>query len=596
MFKTSKDVYNGRRVKRSYNMNKILTKDSVKKIFTVKTWKYILPILHFICTFFTDRRIFIYENNFDFVNEIAKNNYISDKAELVIVYILSKVCAGIFIWFLWKFIFKVLLGEIKKTHLILFGIIFAIGLVFMVIIYPDFPAGGIDNYTTYAQAIRFLPTYWQSIYTGVIYAASLMLLPHSFGIYFFQWLAFVMTIAYIYIGLEKLFPKKNIKYFALLFFVLPESYYIVFDAYRNNYYTILCMFYFAYLIFSIREKNKQFPIREMVFMTFLTTFIMVWRSEGILIGIGGIILLLVAYKVNWKKAVILLTVFVSMYLALSWIQGIGEKKYYGQDYMIVNTCDVLENILNNPNADLFYEGAEEDLLAIEMVVPVQVLKEDGLIGYRNYNYTNGRPNFNQSLASDEMASAYMSAYYRIILHNLQWYLDVQINSFSQALQLGITHPSYHYTDEKLVELESFQYTRWVVGKEEFTSGRLKQAWIQSDFRNKALPVVNWIRNVWTEMWTATGVSQTLHGGYILLVLFLFVAESIKAILYKEKQNWEYLVYFLIILGETAAVFFFMPIGRSAYFYPVLYVSYLVILLYFAEKFLRKDRKSELNEE
>ena len=37
----------------------------------------------------------------------------------------------------------------------------------------------IDNYTNYAMAIRFLPTYWQGIFTGAVYAGGLLFFPHS---------------------------------------------------------------------------------------------------------------------------------------------------------------------------------------------------------------------------------------------------------------------------------------------------------------------------------------------------------------------------------------------------------------------------------
>lgn len=569
---------------------KKLTADKLPtKQLIMKLAEYILPAIHFILTFFLEKNIFLYTDNFDFVNEIARNDYISDKAEMVIVYILSKICAGIIIWLLWRLIFGVIKRKIAIKPVIVFGIIFLIGVAIGVFYYPNMMSISIDNYTNYSMAIRFLPTYWQSIYTGAVYAGSMMVFPHPFGIYLFQWMAFVATIAYIYEGLERVFAGRNFKYFSLILFFLPETFYVVFDAYRNNYYAILCLFYFAYLIFTLRNKEKQFYMSEMIPMALLSAFIMVWRSEGILIGLGGMIILLVAYRINWKKILVLLAVFVCTFFATNSIQDIGSKKYYGEDYMIVNTVDVLSNIFNNPNANLDYEGAEDDLLAIEFVVPVQVVKEYGLTGYRNYNWTCGRPNFNQSLVDDETAADYMSAYYRIILNNLETYLNVQTNCFYTALQINAPHPTYSYTGEKQTFLSSFEYNRWLVGSEEVRDTYLTTEWEENEVRGYGFTIVTWIVTVLRELWNATGLNTLLHTGVILINVILLIVEAIKAVLYKEKKSLEYLVYFLVLLGETAAVFLFMPVGRAAYLYPVLYVSYFVIFFYFAEKLSIKNK-------
>ena len=559
------------------------------KQLVIKLIEYIIPAMHFIVTFFLEKNIFVYSDNFDFVNEIARNDTISDKAEMVIVYILSKICACIIIWLFWKLVFGVIKGAVDKKPVILFGIIFLIGVAMGVFYYPNMMSISIDNYTNYSMAIRFLPTYWQSIYTGAIYAGSMMVFPHPFGIFFFQWMAFVATVAYIYVGFEKIFLGRNFKYVSLVLFFLPETFYVIFDAYRNNYYTILCLFYFSYLIFTLRNKEKQFHMNEMIPMAIVSAFIMVWRSEGVLIGLGGMIILIVAYRNNWKKTLVLSAVFACTFLVTNSIQNIGSKKYYGEDYMIVNTVDVLSNIFNNPNANLDYEGAEDDLLSVEFVVPVQVVKESGLTGYRNYNWTCGRPNFNQSLADDETAAEYMSAYYRIILNNLDTYLNVQTNCFYNALQINARRPTYSYTGEKQTFLSSFEYNRWLVGSEEVRDTYLTTEWEENEVRLYGFTIITWIVTVIRELWNETGLNTLLHAGIILINVLLLITETIKVIFYKEKKSLEYMLYFLILFGETAAIFLFMPVGRAAYLYPVLYVSYFLIFFYFTERWSEKNK-------
>lgn len=558
-----------------------------RKQLVMKILEYAVPAIHFILTFFLERKLFIFSGNFDFVNEIARNDYISDKAEMVIVYILSKLVAAIIIWLMWKFVFDVIKGKIDKKPVILFGIIFVIGVVMGLFYTPAMTSAPIDDYTTYSMSIRFLPTYWQSIYTGVVYAGSMMVLPHPFGIFLFKWMAFTATVMYIYVGMEKIFDGKNYKYAALIFFFLPESYSIVFESYRNDYYAILCLFYFAYIVFALRNKEKEFKMTEMISVAILSGFIMVWRSEGILFGVGGMLVLLVAYRIKWKKILVLLSVFICAFFITGSIQDIGSKKYYGEDYMIVNTADVLCSIFNNPGANLSYEGVEDDLLAIESVVPVQVLRESGLTGYRNYNWTCGRPNFNQSLVDDETAANYMSAYYRIIYNNLATYLDVQTTNFFAALEIDARRPVYGYSGEKVTFLKDFEYTRWQVGLEEVKDTFLTEKWEVNHFRMQGLIIVYRIILMVRDLWNATGINTILHGGFLLVSVLLFIVEASKALIYKEKKSWEYFVYFTVLIGELAALFLFMPVARAAYFYPVLYVSYFVIFFYFVEKRYKK---------
>jgi len=569
-----------------------------KKKFTLsrKQLEYLIPIVHFLTTFFIERSRFVFSRNWNYVNEIARADVISDQAELVITYIISKVFAGILIFLLWKMIFGVVNGKIPKSCVILFGAIYLIGLVVGVFIFPDMFSLAIDNYTTYSMSIRFLPTYWQSIYTGALYAGFMMIFPHPFAIFAFQWMAFVAVVAYIYCKVDGWLAGSGAKYLVLILFVLPETYDCVFDAYRNNYYAMLCLFYFTYLFFAARKGEKKDSIVEMIVITVLSAFIMVWRSEGILIGAAGMLYLcLFAYKLHWKRLLSLAVAFVCSFCLLSGLQEIGAKKYYGQDYMIINTTDVLYGILNNPNANLSYEGAEEDLAAIEAVVPLQVLKEAGMTGYRNYNFTMGRPNFNQSLADDETAAAYMAAYYRIISNNVTDYLNIQINNFFSALQIGGKHTTYTYQGEKITDLENFDYYRWKIGHSELKSTFYTEVWEVSEFRIFVKSVLAWMIQVWKELWTNTGINVFLHALVLIGDVLILGVEFIRWCSEKRSRHFGYVMLFTVLLGQFAAVLLFMPSSRAAYMFPMLYSSYLLIFLYFYEK-IKESKQVQIKSE
>ena len=258
------------------------------------------------------------------------------------VYLLSKIWAGIIIWILWKIIFGIFYKRISKETSVLFLSIYIIGVFVGLISFPDSLGLSIDNYYTYAYAIRFLPTYWHSIFTGALYAGSMMVIPHPFSIFLFQWMAFNLIAAYIYSGINKFWTGRKYKFCVLLLYCLPETYYTVFDPYRSHYYTIFCVFYFSYLFFAIKEKEKHNNLQSMVLIAILSSFIMVWRSEGLFIGVGGFLCALIfIFELNIKRVFFIIITFTVSFLCFHKIQGIGSEKYYGQDYMFINTLTPL---------------------------------------------------------------------------------------------------------------------------------------------------------------------------------------------------------------------------------------------------------------
>lgn len=283
-----------------------------------ENYQKIIPILHFIISFCWEKVIFINPGSEDTRALIARNDAISYHTEIMITYILSRIFCFILIWLIWKLIFYIFSREIKRSDLIILGVIYFCVLAAGVIIFPDlFGTIEIDNYTNYSTAIRFLPTYWHSIFTGALYAGCLMVIPHPISLFIFQWSLFFGAVSYIYLGVKKLYPDGFLKYFPLLLLLLPESYYLIFNAYRNNYYAVLVMFYIAYIFFRALDKNINERGIDIVRFSLLTSFVMVWRSEGILIGVGGIVVYLFnalrISRANLKK-IVMLTIAVIVYL------------------------------------------------------------------------------------------------------------------------------------------------------------------------------------------------------------------------------------------------------------------------------------------
>lgn len=522
---------------------------------------------------------------------------VSNEMELAIVYILSKVSAGIIIFLLWKLIFAIIDKKVSKGTISVFLLIYTIGVIVGIILFPDFFGIEMDNYSVYLYAIRFLPTYWHSIFTGALYGGCLMVIPHPLSIFLFQWLAFNSVIAYIFERICRFYKDKKCAFTVLIFFFLPETYNLVFSAYRNNGFTILCLFYYSYLFFAMQEKGLHNTLKEMLAVAYLISFIMVWRSEGILIGVGGLLFTLIfIWEFRNKKSIVVMITLICSLMCLNKIQGVGVQKYYGNDYMILNTMAPLYNILNNPYANLNYEGAEEDLTALDAVIPVEVIKQYGstLTGYRNYNYTCGRPDFNQSMATDEASDRYMKSYYRIIMHNIGDYLDVQINAFYASLGMADKHKTFSYSGDAYIELNDFVYDSWLQGGAELNNTFLTTWWQKSPARQTLSVVILKMINIWRELWINSGLNMLLHVGTIIASVLLICLEFIFAIFGKGKQNLCWIILFGTVFIEMSAVVLFMPEGRNTYMYPTYYADCILLILYAIEHHYAKTGGYEKN--
>lgn len=554
-----------------------------------KKYQYSIIVIHIMLTFVWERMIFHFHNNWDKWTLSVRKETVSAASELIMNYALSKILAGILIVLFWKILFQILEKKYQKSMLCLFGSIFLIGVVIGALSYPETFGIEIDNYSNYSKAIRFLPNYWQSIYTGIVYTASMMVIPHPCGIFLVQWTAYVAVLAYIYQGIDRIYHGTRWKYAVVFFLFLPESYYVMLNAYRNDYYTILCLFYIAYLFFALVEKREHSQL-EMCSFAMFSGFMMVWRSEGLFIGAGGMfLLLLLVYRSTVRKICLVGLCFVLSFFALNKCQGIGADKYFGQDYMIVNTTNVLYSTLNDPEVNLSYEGAEKDLEAIEAVVPLAALKEKGLTGYRSYNYSMGHGGFNQSLADDEAASAYMKAYYRIVLHNPVDYLNVQFNYFSKCMGLPFTRTTYQFKGEETFTTEKFKYSSWKDGREELYHTTLTKRWLDNPIRAKVYAGMDKIWKMYRDLWNGSGINGGLHLLFLGVDLILLIAGFFMTLIRRDAKTFGKWIISGILCAEFLAIFLFMPEGRSVYLYPMLFCSYLMSGL------LLLDRGKEKNE-
>jgi len=554
--------------------------------------RIIIPIIHFLITFVFERNIFIHSDNFRYLTTIPKNDYISDTAELIITYILSRLACLFIIFLFWKIVYIIIDKKIEKNDLILLGFIYVMVLVAGLVIFPDLFGLAIDNYMNYSMAIRFIPTYWQSIFTGALYAGCLMFIPHPISLFIIQWSFLFLTISFMYLKTKTLFPVSYYRFIPFALLLLPDTYYLIFNSYRNNYYTTLVLFYISFLYFKFKTPNCEDRIKDFLFVSILSSFIMVWRSEGILIGAGGILLYLIYTFKNSKRKTqsIIFIVIASLvsFLGFRGVQNIGESKYYGQDYMIYNTTNVLYRILNNPNSNLYYSTAQADFDAIDHVIPIQAIKESGTTGYRNYNYSQGHLDFNQTLAANEASDAYMKAYYSIVIHNIGPYLDTQFSLLFDAL--GVNHEYatiYDYNGEIQTNLNSFVYDQWLIGLSEMNNHAA--GWNNIPLRHQFSVLIQNIISVYRDLIIYSGINLILKIGTLLTCLLILLKEILYSISQRDSKQIGFIFALSLLFVFFVAVTLVIPEGKQEYYYPVFYSGYTLIYLYGLSK---KELKSQ----
>ncbi len=555
-------------------------------------WKCIIPLMHFLLSFFYERSILHFQLDKDIIASVAMNDTFSDTAERVMGYVIAKVFAALMIFFLWQLIFYVISHWKEKQNIRIFTIMTVVGLISVLCMWPDPFLASEDNLMTYSYAIRLWPEYWHSAYTSCVYTAMLMVVPHPVFISVFQWIFSVFAVGYFYnrVADSPVLRGKG-KYLTFAVLLLPETYTLFTNPYRTELYALLCMFAVAQTAMDILDGRKRSPLQKFGIMV-LCAFIGVWRTEGIILGILlYLIRLLFVDKHSLKKSLLLFAGFLLIWGVILVPQKLGDKKYYGKDYSFINSFPTLQNMLNASNANLSYEGVEEDLEAISKITPIELIQIGGMDGYRRYNYANGRGDINQSLADEATGKAYTGAYYRMVLHNLPIYARTQITMLAHAIRL-VPDVYVEYPKEWVGEnLPGWKLEIWDIGREDLQTVPGYAAWVGN-------PVHQWVSqtvrgivasvdNMMSRIWFYTALLILIP----LAEIFLFFKEFI-AFCKKKKNVFGLAAIAFVLLGQAAAIVLVMPAGMLVYLHAYYYCSMILCIVYILNRMQTKGNLQE----
>lgn len=544
-------------------------KRSGKKI----KWNLILPAIHIVLSWIYQLFFWKIENIDPAIYSPLTPAYpsiVSFQAEQIFVYFISKLFGCILIFAIWQIAF--LLFKRKKIWPF---VLLLLGGIFVLCMYPYNWLIEVDNLMVYAQAVRYYPDYWQNMLTGCIYNACLLVFPHACVIAFVQTAFFLGAVYYLSVKFEAHFGKKA-AFLPYICFLFPETAELMVNSYRNCIYAVFCIWFVSLLAFDLIE-NRVYTSFRLCLMGALIVILTILRTESVFFALIYVMILIWQRRGKIKEQAAYAGGAVVLALLLLIPQKLGEAKYFGNDYMIVNYINVISACLNDTGLNLRYDGAQEDLRNIAAIAPVRTIQYGGLMSYYNYNLTQ-KGTINQSMVTKEEQKAFLKASMRLFSHNLSAVTFNRVRYFAAAN--GIAGFNYEaQSDTVPEELILLLSERTNFGLAEVTDEKRSPflyAWAVSPAHGSLYNAINSVRTGWT------GMLQNLRLYFIsrvlaICMLLLTVCNSLKKKEIKQAATG------LVLLAMWCIIFAFCPEPREAYYYPIYYAS-----LIWAAVFLGKD--------
>ena len=528
----------------------------------------VAALTHMAASFFYERLMFSWDYLLDFSR--------SDRWMIRLTFLCSKLCGALLIFLFWSAVFALVRRRIPKRALVAFALLALPCLYVVAVRWSALYGYEADNALVYYYAIRYLPYAWHHLYTGCLYAGAFMLFPHPAALALVQSMAFCAVCAYLYLRLVRSFGRRA-GLLVLWLVLLPESFFVAFNPYRNDFYAILCLWAAGILLLDwVDGVRRGTPF--LVGMAAVFSLLAVWRSEGALYAALLLLAFLLVYHCGLRRCAALCGAFLALFLVLKLPQQAAQQTgaVTAKDYSIVNDFNPLQFILNQKTVNLSYPGAQEDLAALEAVTPLPLLKEFGVDGFRLHNTLAGRESHAAGVSSAAY-SAFSRSYWRIVLHNPLLFAQCQLNAFFHAIGAPFAFPDEGYSgpasglsredflaQDKTVgdagNAELLAHLRWRLD-DATPSGSLHVALseqlnaLQYDYSHRLAPL-SWVRRL------AVPVAVCALGVWLSL----------------RRKRWFPALFAAVLLAEWAALIVFSPEGRAAYYYPVMYLMELFLLV------------------
>lgn len=466
-----------------------------------------------------------------------------------------------------------------RKYIVLLIVLNLLAIIFLICLYPLPISLSPDTYYNYVYARAWLPMYWHGFLTNAIYCACLLIFPHPFSMTLIPCLFAINLLGYfIYCLLIK--KNKHGFLYALLFtaflLLMPETIQIASFVGRNYMYGIVS-FAFLSIILLDHLEQRELTTSKCIILSALLGVLMTWRTEGILWLVFFPFLFYFTYFYHkdvtnvLKKFLFTGILILAGYFVLNIPTKYGNEKYQGSDYFIINLPGPLSTVLNDPDANLTYNGAEDDLATIDSVVPLEYIKKYGEYGSITYNYDNGR--LSRQCDAGENGKKFVVASYNLLLHNLDIYLKFQANLFCKSLYLPTPFDVAYQEEawnvsEQSSEIYSFVMDYYAVGEYDIN-------------QTHNITFINTKLDQFAEslFLTLLGYEYMLAGWIKLITTLAVLFIGIHALIGKR---WVYVFTSVALLGILFAIILTAPTARNNYYFYSFFSQYWLIIFYLTE--------------
>ncbi|MCR5655457.1 MAG: hypothetical protein K6G07_07470 [Lachnospiraceae bacterium] len=437
-----------------------------------------------------------------------------------------------------------------------------------------------DDTIIYGYATRYLPVYWHCYLTSLYHMVGLSLFPASTGPILLNDLCLALCFSYIYFETYELTAvgkKKVLSFLPLLCGLFPTVLLSALMCFRPVLYAPFFLFFFAFLYFEHRNK-RALTYAKLVALTFGCALLCLWRGEGLVLCVFMIPILLIVYpsgiakrdaetdavskgafKEKRNMLLLYLLAFIVLFTAVKIPQNIGEKKYYGKDYLIISLVRPISVIVHR---DQMYDGAEEDLRNIDAVISLDYIRYESLScsSYGRYNTDHNLGHFTETGADPAAQTAFVKSAIRLILHNPDLFVEERIHLFL------VTNGIYAYPKD------------WSLGLKAVTTAEFTSYLLDRDYGytliegNKRLPISG-SENV--------ALSLFRYGGEALIAVLLLLILGLGFTAAKKK--WLCFWILLSLLAREGVIFLLSPAAFVQYSFPTMFVVLWMTVMLITER-------------
>lgn len=540
---------------------------------------FVIALVHFVISFWTDRIIFKY-TWMDFSTGLHALKSLETIAVKFVFLILLIV--------IWQGLFYYMTRAGKRfRNLSLFY--FCLMTVLLILTWPGI--WRMDEFGLLSSSIQLYPHWWQNYITSVWYIFSMMLFPFPAGVIITMIVMvslfyarvicnamYILEVDYGFVGGRM--KEKNAGFFARMkpgwIIILLTIPFVMFPVLDSNLYplrmslyaflelTLLSEMYLLYKTSKWKRENNQTTggyKQNITLLIILAAIVTVWRTEAIyyLVAFPALLLIIGGFKRFWKQIILYIILFVILFVP----QKAGEKITSGDQYELTSVVLPLVPLVLEAKED----NCQDLLEKIDTVVDIDVIERAAKEGKNGISMFWSEPDFQRVYTEQDFAS-FKSAYYQLIMKYPTVFLKERWETFLASTDL------LENTTELFVKNDVINY-------ETFKSYPLSMP-LSDDLRTVVIKTleIRTQKNYQEKTWITNLIYSAVPS-----ILILIIA----GVVLLCRKRWVPLVILLTALVKVPLVFLTAPSKLFMYYYSIYLIGYVV--LFFGIVFFVYDKQS-----